>query len=99
VKPRHAAALALVGWYLLTPPFDDLGRVNAKARFSAWDNWDAYDSAVKCELDKAKIIGLAKAKVGRHSASPRRAAADQSFLEAVLLGQCVAADDPRLESN
>jgi|SRR5579863_7503466 len=95
---RRAAALAPVGWYLLTPPFDDLGRVNAKARFSAWDNWDTYDSPVKCELDKAKIIESAKVKVGRDSAGPLRTG-DQNFLEAVLLGQCITADDPRLKSN
>ena len=36
MKPRHAAALALVGWYLLVPPDRD----DARLRFA--QKWD-YD--------------------------------------------------------
>jgi hypothetical protein len=31
MKPRHAAALVLVGWYLMTPPVRPDGSVNVAA--------------------------------------------------------------------
>jgi len=43
VKPRHAAALALVGWYLMAPPIRPGGGVDLKAPMSQWDQDDDFD--------------------------------------------------------
>jgi hypothetical protein len=47
MKPRHAAALALVGWYLLLPPInlDSKAVLDIDAPFSKWEIYKAFDSA------------------------------------------------------
>jgi hypothetical protein len=37
MKPRQAVALALVGWYLMTPPFRD-GKALYNAPIADWDH-------------------------------------------------------------
>jgi hypothetical protein len=50
MKPRHAAAFALVGWYLMVPPLSaDHHQVNYSAPFTAWVNLEKYASQKKCE--------------------------------------------------
>lgn len=57
MKPRHAVALALIGWYLMTPPpkFDPAthlavpGAVDIYAPFKFWDQRKIFDSAQECE--------------------------------------------------
>jgi hypothetical protein len=53
---RHAAALALVGWYLMVPPVTPEGLtdpnatlVNGKAPISQWVIFRVYDSAEQCQ--------------------------------------------------
>jgi hypothetical protein len=36
MKPRHAAALALVGWYLMTPPMYERHHIDADVPVSQW---------------------------------------------------------------
>jgi mono/diheme cytochrome c family protein len=50
---RHAAALALVGWYLMVP-LNNAGQVDPHAPLSSWHQWSAYDTAAQCEAAKAK---------------------------------------------
>jgi hypothetical protein len=53
---RHAAALALMGWYLIIPPpvgMQEWGvtldtRVNSKAPLSQWVQLGQYDNANEC---------------------------------------------------
>ena len=50
MKPRHAAALALVGWYLMLPPVDiPKGRYVEEASIAAWRKLVEYDTFTKCE--------------------------------------------------
>ena len=37
MKPRHTAALVLVGWYLMSPPFLSPGKRDQNAPLSRWD--------------------------------------------------------------
>ncbi len=55
MKIRHAAALALVGWYLMVPPpqTDPVnglpnGAPNLLARFRYWRNEGSFDTAKEC---------------------------------------------------
>jgi hypothetical protein len=53
MKPRHAAALALVGWYLMTPPPEinpvtHLRRLALSAPFGYWQDEGSFDSAKEC---------------------------------------------------
>jgi hypothetical protein len=48
MKPRHAAALALVGWYLMVPPrvynAGNMLHIEIKAPLSKWERWGSFDS-------------------------------------------------------
>lgn len=90
IKTRHAAAFALVGWYLMLPPLADY-RINGKhvaslrdtsAPFSKWTTLDSFDTAAECE----------KALVANTDAALNRGEGDQPY-------QCVATDDPRLKGK
>ena len=67
MKPRHAAALALVGWYLMLPPpaLNHLGDqrflpdAEAGAPLWRWTIVGSYDTAAACmtELDRRTAAG------------------------------------------
>jgi len=54
MKPAHAAALALVGWYLMMPPFQSTWFSTSSTEFDAhaapsrWRIIGAFDSASAC---------------------------------------------------
>jgi hypothetical protein len=52
---RHAAALALVGWYLMVPPLLPDGSVNVKAPLSEWsESGQGFDTAQDCNKARAQ---------------------------------------------
>ncbi len=55
MKLPHAAALALVGWYLMLPPKQDI-----QAPIAKWRIVGNYDSADQCFTDKAWYVGHAE---------------------------------------
>jgi hypothetical protein len=67
---RHAAALALVGWYLMMPPIGSDGKIYYNAPISQWHINSSYDKAAECEegrtvykrmtVDEAKGYHLAR---------------------------------------
>jgi hypothetical protein len=52
LKPRHAAALVLVGWYMITPPisYDTKATpwINFKAPLTEWTIIEKYQSKEDC---------------------------------------------------
>lgn len=58
MKLRHAAALALVGWYLITPPDCSRpnDRLNCQSHFplGSWQIIDVFDTAVDCKAAQEK---------------------------------------------
>jgi len=56
VKPRHAAALALVGWYLMVPPVDRQRRLLTDKPFTIWDRLETFDSAHACKEWLASLL-------------------------------------------
>ena len=88
MKSRHAAALALVGWYLIVAPIEHTGpftRVDIKAPMKEWDMQATFDIKESCETARAEYL-----------AYPPPAA---SNLAGDKFIQCVSADDPRLKAN
>jgi hypothetical protein len=65
MKPCHAATLALMGWYLMSPPIRPGSGVDLRAPISQWDQDDDFDSAAACDEARAKRIGLAKTLAAR----------------------------------
>ena len=57
MKPRPAAALALVGWYLMAPPIrwgmlssgQEGFKLASSLPLSAWNHVGSFDSAQQCE--------------------------------------------------
>jgi hypothetical protein len=57
---RHAAALALVGWYLMVPFPDAPGKTpNFRAPLSQWNQMGAFDTAVACDKERESRRKLA----------------------------------------
>jgi hypothetical protein len=90
MKTCHAAALILVGWYLIMPPNagPDHPLGNADAPLSQWTKRPTtYRDKEECEhvLDRQRRLTNAK----------NRQVALKYFKQA----QCVSADDPRLKAK
>jgi len=61
MKPRHAAALALVGWYLtvsVVPVGGCLGCERRPAGPVTVDVWAVYPNAADCEAARRKMMAL-----------------------------------------
>lgn len=89
MKPRHVAALALIGWYLMVPPGYSRtpDEPDTEAPLRKWHIIRTFDSAADCEIAQAK---LEKEWAKRNMTKP-----------AVFLGfgDCIASGDPRLKGN
>ena len=81
---RHAAALALLGWYLTTPPIHK-AKVVLSVPLSKWDIRSSYDSAEKCMADQTQMRKYLDSKC------PTKAARG-----AESWALCIASDDSRL---
>ena len=62
MKPRHAAALALVGWYLMMPPIiheEDWQQQHvhpSTVPLSEWFTWNSFDTADACTKARLALI-------------------------------------------
>jgi hypothetical protein len=109
MKPRHAAALALVGWYLMMPPIRLGTLTNGQAGytiasslpFSEWSNFGSFDSVQKCDGRRMMDIESAKHMLAMSHLDPSKPPDQFKSLKftAPLLAQCIASDDPRLKAN
>jgi hypothetical protein len=101
VKPRHAAALALVGWYLMAPPVlapkNEPPYLNEHAEYQDWQKLKSFDSQEHCEdgrkrakqsTAKGEILYFAVVDV---DPGPWLAQQDEA--------ECIATDDPRLKEK
>ncbi len=57
MSARHAAALALVGWYLLSPPLDhSTGQVVQKSSLRNWGTVGTFATFAKCQAKRQEEI-------------------------------------------
>jgi hypothetical protein len=88
MNPRYAAALALVGWYLMQPPTHRIA--NGKTVFedelplTLWRQIGAYDTAKECQ-----------AQIEHMETLP----AKMAEVEGAEFVRCIATDDPRLKEK
>jgi hypothetical protein len=59
MNPRHAAALALVGWYLMVPPVTSDGRTQKDAPLSRWYIASNFETKEECEQVRQASSGSA----------------------------------------
>jgi hypothetical protein len=82
---RHAAALALVGWYLLLPIPCRTGGFDLNAPLSVWYRVeDVYPTRAACESDKAALIKLhAQGKAATDADTSRGEALGHAFRQTI----------------
>jgi len=103
VKPRYAAALALVGWYLMTPPLikgtHDTYTIYRSAPLSEWILQESYDSAAQCEDSRPGFVGATRRVVISAGRCAETGPCNEPLLESATLAHCIASDDPRLKKK
>jgi hypothetical protein len=112
MNPRHAAALALVGWYLIIPPLKGLGR-DERAPLSKWFFYNElkfphnpddrahaieFQTANQCEEKKEEIWPAHPPPIPPTVGGGMRERVERNR-ETGAKSRCVASDDPRLNSN
>jgi len=114
MKFHHAAALALVGWYLMVPPLFKHG-VNVNAPVSEWDHRQAFDTADACEKARVGLYHCGAVLNGAERGTVMQACGFDSHPRPIkdkkadaIVGQivmqfyeaaCIATDDPGLKGN
>ena len=108
---RHAAALALVGWYLMVPPSMSEMDWTCGASLSAHAYHKLFGTGDEKECAKFAEIEAPNAPISKwHEMSPFETLLDCEKAQHELLvrsragspqagAQCVATDDPRLKGN
>ena len=91
MKPYNAAALALVGWYLMVPPWSDLDSYFVYQ----WFQVGSFDSASACEQGRRMMINRFMGDIQKN---PSNTEAVHGF-DAFYYSQCLAGDDPRLDGK
>lgn len=88
---RHAAALALVGWYLMIPQSALPPNVAYKKPLSTWQTIQSFDTADECQDYLSDFFQRSREKAALNMLEP----AYRDF----MFAQCVASDDPRLKAK
>jgi hypothetical protein len=100
MNPGHAAALALVGWYLMIPPRISDWPVlvyDTNAPLSKWQQGGSFDTAKECNEDKKKTGMLMLQASEKNGVDKQKAM--QSIMAMLSGTQCIASDDPRLKGK
>jgi hypothetical protein len=96
MKPRHAAALGLVGFYLMVPPYSErpIPPRNLPP-LSKWSIYQRYNTLDKCRQVRSDITS------GWLQDSPPdfEQRFGDKFKSTFARAQCVTTDDPRLEEK
>jgi hypothetical protein len=87
MKPGHAAALALVGWYLMVPPLSPDRTHNNQAPISQWTIFDSFDTAAECSDSLLRQYDRTERK---HN---------QTLADAYSSAASISTDDPRLKAK
>jgi hypothetical protein len=102
MKPRHAAALALVGWYLMVPPITSSWPVtyDTSAPLSKWKQGGSFDTAKECNEEKEKTAMLLLQSAQNPNGTAENKQKFMQSMSAMLYAlQCIATDDPRLKGH
>ncbi len=109
MKPRHVAAFALVGWYLMIPPkvvINGTNQLAVNAPISQWGRGRLYASERECDDARAQLRKIGE-RPKRHGPFMIVEPDGRKFVgtfdplfDQMLVGvRCIATDDPRLKAN
>jgi len=102
---RHAAALALVGWYLMFPPVDNHNHVELSAPMVKWQSLMTFDSAGNCENARSGVVNrpLSSDEMETFTedslASGHVPLSDAEVRTRISAMLCISSNDPRLKRN
>jgi hypothetical protein len=105
MNSRHAAALALVGWYLILPRgYPNSTKHDVGAPLSQWYKFADFTSKEHCESTRAGLIEMLDHPVNLHSetiAKMRQIGPTgmSEIRQTVSDGKCIATADPRLKEK
>jgi hypothetical protein len=88
-------AIALTGWLLLTPPYVRNGKFDSNAPLSIWTDAAEFKSQAECEDYRHHV--RPKEDFARNGQKGSIDEAAEAKLR--MRGQCISADDPRLETK
>ncbi len=103
METRHAAAFAIIAWYLMIPPVNVDNRVDAGAPLSKWRKSVSFDSAKECERSLKDAIENPMTPFEYHAAADATLKARMLPLSKSEMTRrtqesvCISADDPRLK--
>jgi hypothetical protein len=94
MKPRHAAALALVGWYIIGPPVRQPKTepyLDEHAPYSEWKILRTASDQAQCEYGRVVLIQNLQDELTKfgNQIGP--------WAEQWFQAECIASDDPRLK--
>jgi hypothetical protein len=98
---HHRVALALVGWYLMTPPVVRSGFVTAEepsAPKSTWNIQRSFNTSAECHSARNKFLADPDKNVF-YPAESAKTVRYKSLSKRKVEAECIASDDPRLKSN
>ena len=87
MKPRHAATLALIAWYLMMPQRSVNAPINMSLPLAEWRVYETFNSGANCQKKFIRLYALAEQN-------------KQYDLQSLYLNsQCVPSDDARLKPS
>jgi hypothetical protein len=98
MKPPHAAALALVAWYLMVPPLVNApNKIDMEAPLASWKEYQTFDTSEECD----KALFSAHAKYEHTASAPLGSIkkGTRAFALQMTFAQCISSDDPRLKAK
>jgi hypothetical protein len=98
MKTGHAAALVLVGWYLMVPPLVNAPyKIDTEAPLASWKLYKKFDSSEDCN----KFLSSAQARYKPTATAPSGSIkrGTRAFALQMVFGQCVSSDNPRLKGD
>jgi hypothetical protein len=110
MKSCHAAALALVGWYLMVPGITYQSASNVwtvsgydahkRPVYSAWENYGTYATAAECQDQLRKLDPTASPVMPTAEGAVRNPLGlANAVRDSVNQAICISTDDPRLKQN
>jgi hypothetical protein len=91
MKPRHTAALALIGWYLIIPSSTLPPGVAYSQPLSKWAIVRGFDTADDCDDFLSTFFEDSRQKQALNMLEPT--------YRDYMFAKCINTDDPRLEGK
>jgi hypothetical protein len=106
MKLRHAAAIALVGWYLMVPPLQRgvccglIAYGDPSIQIAKWQTLRVFTTQAECEQSTYKEVR--KRTAAAHQLAKAYGLSDRLEKEWKVAGtqaKCITSDDPRLKGK